>query len=162
MKKLFSKLGITILAFALGIMATALWFYFNPKLESFDEVNFSTIPTLKQCDLKNNPRQYDGKIVRLQDEIKWYQHGYFFEDANCLDKGETGRTAVWLYEPKRKQLYKELESPIPNERWQSVKITAVGRFSYKWLAHPIGSAGNIEDRTSLHFEIFQIEAVERK
>jgi hypothetical protein len=159
MKRFIFRLLVVLLAFGFGIMATVVWVYYNPPVESYEEVIFADLPVVEYCDLKNNPRKYNGKIVRVKARLNWYMHGYFLADANCSAGSGDARAAITFYEPKREEIYKDVENfRERNKLWEPVKITAVGRFKYE---KPRGLSDGIEDITSLHFEIYQIESAAR-
>lgn len=160
MKKLASPYWIVILTFVVGISATFVWLRYFPAIESFENVNFTKIPTVELCELRNNPRSYDVKIIRLKSKLNWFTHGYFLTDDKCLGIDDESRIAVNFFEPKREDLWAKLNSfHNPNRiGWQPVEMVAVGRFTYKNF---IGSNDGIDERTHLQFEIHTIEFAAR-
>ena len=159
MKRFIFRLSVVLLTFAFGITATVVWVYYNPPIESYEQVIFDDLPVVEYCDLKNNPRKYNGKIVRVNTRLNWFMHGFFLADANCSGEGDDARTSISFYDPKRAELYKYLEQfREAGKGWEPVKIVAVGRFRYET---PRGFSDGIEDRTSLHFEIYKIESAFR-
>ena len=158
MKRNTLKFWIVLFTFATGIISTLLWFRYNPVIESFDSVDFSTIPNIVYCDLVNNPRKYDGKIIRLKyEKIYWFMHGYYLADEKCSGEGDSARTAITFYEPNRDLLGKTLNQNLPkNNYMKTVEVVMAGRFTYKNI---LGDSDGIEDRTHLQFEIYKIEFI---
>lgn len=159
MKRFFYRFGIVILAFAFGVTATIFWFKYNPVIESYDEVNFTRIPSVEYCDLRNDPRKYDGKIVRINAKLNQFMHGYFLADGNCSSDGDEARAAISFYEPNAEEIQNLINQfREPKKLWEPVNIIAAGRFKYE---RPRFHSDGIEDRTSLHFEIYKIESAKR-
>lgn len=158
MKRFVSWFFVILLIFAFGVVVTAIWLNHNSPAESYEQLNLAELPNVEYCDLKNNPERYSGKIVRLNAQLNWFMHGYFLADANCSGEGDSARAAVCFYE-NREEFYKSLERyREPHKLWEPLKIIAVGKFTFE---KPRGSSDGIEDRTSLHFEIYKIESVAR-
>jgi hypothetical protein len=159
MKRFFYRFGIVVLAFAFSVTVTIFWFKYNPPIESYEEVNFTRIPTVEYCDLRNDPRRYDGKIVRLNTKLNWFMHGYFLSDNNCSGVGDEARTSISFYQPNAEEIGNLINQfREPQKRWETVDMIAVGRFKYE---SPRNYSDGIEDRTSLHFEIYKIESAKR-
>ena len=159
MKNFIFRFWIVILTFTFGVTATIIWLRYIPFVELYDKVNLAEIPFVEYCDLRNNPRKYNGKIIRINARLNWFMHGYFLADENCSGEGDSARTAIDVYEPKRDLLWETLKQfKESGKMWKPVKIIAVGRFSYKnW----IGGSDHIQDRTPLQFEIYEIESASR-
>jgi len=160
MRKLSSPYWIVILTFVVGITATFSWLRYFPVIESFEKINFTKIPTVELCDLRDNPRKYDGKIIRLKSKLNWFMHGYFLTDDKCLGVDDESRIATSFYEPKMNELNKQLLSFHDPSRigWEPVEMVAVGRFTYKNF---IGHNDGMDERTHLQFEIHTIEFATR-
>jgi hypothetical protein len=159
MKRFISRLSVVLLTFAFGVAATVTSVYYNPPVESYEEAVFDDLPVVAYCDLKNNPRKYNGKILRVNARLNWFMHGYFLADANCSGEGDDARAAITFYKPKNEEFYKYLEQFREGGKlWEPLKIIAAGRFKYE---KPQGLSDGIEDRTSLHFEIYKIESAAR-
>lgn len=158
MKKFVPRFWIVLLTFAIGITSTIVWLRYNPFIESYENVNFSEIPSVAYCDLKNDPRKYDGKIIRLKNvKLYWFMHGYFLAHEDCLSEGDRAKAAISRYEPKRESLWNTMEQFHQKDKmWEPVEIIVVGRFTYK---NRFGGSDGIEDRTPLQFEIYDFEYV---
>lgn len=155
MNKLSSRLAVLILTVAFGTVATFLLLRYFPSVESYEKINFEQIPSIEYCDLRNEPRRFDGKIVRINANLNFFTHGFYFYDQRCSDNTDVSRTAVSIYQDN----YKELENlrikhKESGKSWQPLNITVIGRFTYKNFT---GSSDHIEDRTHLQFEIYKIE-----
>lgn len=160
MKKFVLRFWIVILTFAVGITSTIIWLKYNPFIESYENINFSEIPSVAYCDLKNNPRKYDGKIIRIKYvKLYFFTHGYFLADENCLGEEDLGRTAINVYEPNQDLLWNTMKQFHQKDKmWEPVEIVVVGRFTYK---NRLGGSDGIEDRTHLQFEIYEFENIKR-
>lgn len=159
MKQILSPFQIAILTCALGITATFLWIKFNPKVESYETTDFARIPTVDYCDLRENPQNYDGKIIRLKTTLYWFMHGYYLADGNCSEGGELSQTAITYYAANSSAITVILDKfRKPYEPYGPVNITAVGRFTFK---EQLGSTDLVQDRTHLQFEIYEIESAEK-
>lgn len=155
MKKNTLKFWIVLFTFVIGIISTFLWFRLNPVIESFEDVDLSTIPNVAYCDLVNDPRKYDGKIIRLKyEKIHWFMHGYYLANENCAGEGDSERTAISFYEPNRDLLWKTLDQNLQRTNHKAIEVVMAGRFTYKNI---LGGSDAIEDRTHLQFEIYKIE-----
>jgi hypothetical protein len=150
MKKIYWLL-IAPVTFILGIFLVAIWIRLQPRVYRFEEVVAADVSKTDYCDLVNNPDKYDGKIVRINADLHWFEHGFFLADANCSGNGESLQTAILVYEPKRDELYKQLDKYM---RGEPTEIAAVGVFRYE---RSPGYSDHITDRTPLHFEIYNLE-----
>lgn len=163
MRNLSSKLLIFAFTFLFSVGGLLVWFYLFPEQESFDEVDISALPTIEYCELRNVPGKYSGKVVRVNADMYWFMHGLFLYDVRCGNNtsnkhSDDHRTAISYYEPKSDEIMNFLAPFKPFDQKFRFKITAVGRFVKR---RPTGFTDSIEDRTSFHFEVFQIEKVEK-
>ena len=160
MKFRLFKIFVALLALGVGISATLLWASFNPRMESFDGLDVSKVPTVSYCDLRNDPGAFSGKIVRVKyADLSWFEHGYFFLDSACANDQDpylidNDRTSVSFYKANSAQIFDDLEYMRRSNSPIGVEIIAVGRFLYE---RPKGRSDGIEDRTAYHFEIYSIE-----
>lgn len=144
-----------MVTFGFGIASTFVWLKFNPRIYKYEEVISADVPKTKYCDLVNNSYKYDGKIVRVDANLCWYDHGYFLEDLNCSSEDESSRTAIIFNKENREEIWNSLEKhKKPGELWKPLEIIAVGVFRYKFSS---GGSDHIADRTLLHFEIYNLE-----
>ncbi|MEZ5344655.1 MAG: hypothetical protein R2681_03770 [Pyrinomonadaceae bacterium] len=158
MKPIVFGYSIAILAFVVGVGVTFFYFSPVPVPESFDKVNLAKIPSVDYCEIVRNPQKYNGKIVRIENiKILWFMHGFYFEDEKCRGEGDSKRTAISFYEPKRETLMAVLGNfnsknggIDPNKALERI---VTGRFTYR---DSLGSYDAIEDRTLLQFEIYSI------
>lgn len=163
MRNLSSKLLIFALTFLFSVGGLLIWVYLFPADESFEEVDISALQTIEYCELRNDPGKYSGKVVRVNAEMYSFMHGLFLYDERCGNKtfynfSDDHRTAISYYEAKRDEIWNFLTPLKPFDYKFRFKITAVGRFVKR---RPKGFTDSIEDRTSFHFEIFEIEKSER-
>jgi hypothetical protein len=134
--------------------------FIRTALEEFHNVDTARLPELDYCEVKNNPRLYNGKIIRIRAPLGQYMHGVFFADPGCANKYyeellDHGRTALAFFEPKRTELWKSSTEILKaRQSRNAVPVIAVGRFEWK---HPKGTSDAIEDRTSFHFELYSIQ-----
>lgn len=163
MGKLSSKLLIFALTFLFSVGGLLVWVYLFPKQELFGEVDLSTLQTNEHCDLRNDPGKYSGKVVRVNAAMYWFMHGLFLYDERCGNKASNNfsddhRTAISYYEPKSDEIMNFLAPFKPFDHRFRYKIIAVGRFVKR---RPTGFTDIIHDRTSFHFEVFEIEKIEK-
>lgn len=157
MKRFPLWLVILILTFGVGLASVILWLHYKSLTMTYEEAISAGVPSVEYCDLINNPFKYDGQVVRVNANLYWFMHGYYLADANCRGEGDSASTAVLFYEKNREDLFNYLKTfDEPGKRREPIKIVAVGRFKYDLLS--TGSSDSIEDRTSLHFELYRIES----
>ena len=161
-KPRIKTLGIALLALTTGLSAFYVWRRLNPTLEPFDPSHIQELQTISYCDLRNTPNQYDGKIVRIDTNLFWFDHGYFLTDPACdaatdpkyLD---SQRTALTFEDRRSVELLSFLRQYHSPERlFRPIRVTAVGRFTYRATA---GYSDAIQDRTPYRFELYSIENV---
>jgi hypothetical protein len=120
------------------------------------------IPTVLHCQLRRNWEHFNGKTVRLETGIYWFQHGYYFFDEACSDSRSVdpslineGRTAVWFDEEQRELIWNQLQS-FPHDRLSApiARIEVIGRFTRRLPG--LNRTDGITSRTSFHFEIDRI------
>lgn len=154
MKKFIVRFWLILITFTVGITSTIFWIRYNPRIESYDEVEFSEIPAVNYCDLVNDPQKYDGKIIHIKSvKLYWFMHGYFLANENCSGERDSARTAIDFYEQRQDIIWKKLEEIKGSKNYELAEIIAVGRFRYKTQ---IGNSDHIRDRTNLQFEIYDI------
>lgn len=159
MRNFTLRFWIVLLTFAFGVITTFLWIRFDPFPEKYEDVKFGEIPTVEYCELKNNPRSYDGNIIRLKTKLNWFMHGYYLADGNCSGEGDEASMAIDFYEPKKEEPWKIFKEFHEKDKlWEPVDIVVVGRFSYKNF---LGGTDHIQDRTHLQFEVHTIEFASR-
>lgn len=121
------------------------------------------IPRVTYCQLRENPNYFDGKTVRVETGLFWFQHGYYFFDEVCAESDagdpsliDEGRTAVSFEERQRASLWNQLQE-FPHDRFSSpiARIDAIGRFARRFPG--LNRSDAIGSRTSFHFEISRIE-----
>lgn len=158
MRKFIVRFWALILTFILSTISTIFLLQYYPP-DSFEDVDLSKIPSVEYCDVKNNPRKYDGKIIRIEKaNLYFFTHGYFLADKNCSGEGDSARTAIDFYEAKREILNEELKKTRSRAKSsEPSEINVVGKFTYKIL---LGGSGHIRDRTPFQFEIFDVESGE--
>jgi hypothetical protein len=164
MKRSFIWIIVLIFTFFVGVTLTVFWVRNNPPIVSYEEAISKGVPDVEYCQLRNNPYEYNGKVVRVSANLHWFMHGYYLHEINCSDtKGgnrtDEARTAITVYDKNRTEVFEYLQNyHEPGKLWQPLKIIAVGRFRYKI---PDGYSDGIDDRTSFHFEIYKIESAKR-
>ncbi len=121
------------------------------------------IPTVTYCQLRGNWQHFDGKTVRVETRLYWFQHGYYFFDEACSNAQaedpsliDDNRTAVSFEEIQRETLWNQLQN-FPHNRFSSpiAMIAATGRFTRRFPG--LNRSDAIGSRTSFHFEINRIE-----
>ena len=149
---------ITAVSISLALLVTIIWLRFFPAYEQFEDINFAHVPTVDYCVLKNSPRGYDGKIIRLKTRLHPNDsHGWYLTDANCQGEGDQSSTAITFYEPKSEELVSYFRKFQKSRPFVAIlETTVVGRFSYKNF---IGRDDGMNERTHLQFEIHTVEFV---
>ena len=161
MSKLTMRFWVVLLTFTLGLAATFFWLRYNPFPETYENVDWAKIPTVEYCELKNNPRRYDGDIVRLKARLNWFMHGFYLTGGDCSDPGEGHQAwmAVGFYKPKREELWPQFDRMQVTGRYgEPADIVVVGRFTYRNF---LGGSDHIQDRTHLQFEVHTLEFAAR-
>jgi hypothetical protein len=113
MKRFRNRIIISILTFALGVSAVAIWlvkFKSDPKIYS---VEF--------CDLMRESKNYDGKIIEIQVSYEQWDHGSVFTDSNCK---ELVNATSSLGEESWKKVFNSLHESLERKE----KITVIGRY----------------------------------
>jgi hypothetical protein len=166
MKRFISWTFVILLTFALGIVATVMWFnYYSSITLSVKESISEDLPILAYCELVNNPEKYDGKTVRLRAEVKTGNHGQYLWDSICPgdEKIKTyyEATAAVIFnniqdQEKIKQI-RDARKPFLVQRWTDlVNITAVGKFKKN---KPTEKSSGLVENSTFHFEIIKLESV---
>ena len=162
MKRVIVWVGVILITFTFGIVATLGWLKFNERPIKIERVT-EDLPILEVCELVNNPEKYNGKKVSIIANLYFYDHGFFLEDRNCRNKDENSRTAMFYNESWRiainfnkensNKIFKELEG-IKNT---NKPFILVGNF--KKIGESEFFGDSIQGRTQLHFEIIKIKKV---
>ncbi len=160
MKRRTLMYSIAVFALGMWIVVFILWYRAASEPESFENIDFSKIPDVSYCDLRNDPKKYSGRMVRMKyGHLHWFQHGYYLEDPDCAGDEDphlidNGWTAIGFF--KDEEVFETFWPGLFSRSLDSVEIVAVGEFIYK---RPDGIFDVIHDRTAYHFEIYSVEFV---
>lgn len=156
MKKIYWLCFGLLTTFIFGVSASRFYLKYNQPVYTFEEVISSGAPKTEYCDLVSSPSKYDGKIVRVRANLNWFTHGLYLDDSNCFGEGDNAKTAIVFNERVREKLFEAMkQKQIFGKPRRPLEIIAVGVFKYKSPRGVISDS--IEDRTPLHFEIYNIE-----
>jgi len=152
--------SVFLLATICGVVAFYVWKRWSPDLEPFDEARISTLQIVPYCEVKHDPTKYDGRLVKIDAQLHWFDHGYFFRDEACAESIDRkyldgDKVAVLLEKTRADLLWAQLETfQSPDIRFTPINIVAVGRFTFRTT---LRNSDAISARTPFHFELFSIE-----
>lgn len=107
-----------------------------------------------ECDLRQNPEVFNGKILRIKTNYGFMIHGSYFSDSEkCVGVKNSIHEAISVgFQSKKDFDYIDKMNEIP------ISIIAVGKFSVKTPTH---QSDTIYDNTPFDFEIISLEKAER-
>ena len=110
--RLSSKVIFLFSTFSVGLIGTLLWFQISP-------------PILTLCEVAKNPKQYQGKSVRLAASVQTH-YGYFsFRDESCNFEGlDAVIDLTEDYKPKSEQVRNFISEN--NEKYLSAQTVISG------------------------------------
>lgn len=133
----------------------------NDVVLSNNEENPKTLPVLEYCDLKNNPDKYDGKIVRLNAEIKAGQHGEHLYDPQCpADESiktyyDATAAVIFANQSDRDKITEIRENRNPKLWTEPINVIVIGEFKKN---KPTEKDSGYDRNAVFHFVINSIES----
>lgn len=121
-----------------------------------------SIDTVSYCQLRENWQFYNGKTVRLETDLYWSIHGFYFADKACSISDSQhpslphdGLTAFTFEESQADALSRRFDKFPLNALSPVARIVVIGKLSRR-IPGPILS-DMIADETSFNFEIDSME-----
>ncbi len=101
------------------------------------------------CDLRGNPKLFDGKLVRIKARYGFMIHGNYLSGNPCTELSDSVHDSI------SPQFESELAFDyLRGLKANPINIVAVGRFS---LVEPTKRSDTIYDHTPFHFSLVCLE-----
>jgi hypothetical protein len=109
---IIGKISLLLATFLIGFASTSLWLELSP-------------PIVTLCEVAKNPKQYQGKTVRLATSVQTHYGYFFFRDENCNFGGlDAVIDLPEDYKPKSEQVQNFISEN--NENYLSAQIMITG------------------------------------
>lgn len=163
MKRAAEWLLVIFFSYAIGVITAFLWSPDASDGASFNNKNlFFKLPIRNFCEVRNNPDNYDGEIIRLRAGINTGNHGDYLYDERCPAdekiKDYYDATAAVMYADWRER---EKVANTRNARKSKpftapVSVVAVGKFRKN---EPVKNDSGLNGNAVFHFAVISLESV---